>query len=123
MKVRLTEISRIFKKVPRGFAMSANQQCSGMTHSNSLSNFLPLRWTHWQVGMFNYPRIMGYLHRPITVRLSDDESKPLAGEARESALREGWAREVGTLPVDDVPKRCSATRTTITALPRCSPAF
>jgi hypothetical protein len=69
------------------------------------TNFLPLRWTNWQVGLFDYPPIMGYLHRPITVRLSDDEAKPLTGEARVTALREGWSRAVGTLPIDDAPTR------------------
>lgn len=63
--------------------------------------FLPLRWTNWQVDLFDNPPIMGYLHRPITVRLRDEHDKPLTGEARDTALREGWQRAVGTLPIDD----------------------
>lgn len=69
------------------------------------TNFLPLRWTNWQVGLFDYPPIMGYLHRPITVRLTDDESNPLTDDARVAALRAGWARAVGTLAVDEAPMR------------------
>ncbi|HEY4294428.1 type VI lipase adapter Tla3 domain-containing protein, partial [Luteibacter sp.] len=69
------------------------------------TDFLPLRWTNWQVDLFDNPPIMGYLHRPVTVRLRDQDDKPLTGEAQVAALREGWTRAVGTLPIDDVPSR------------------
>jgi hypothetical protein len=69
------------------------------------TNFLPLRWTNWQVDLFDNAPIMGYLHRPITVRLRDEHEQPLTDEARTAALRTGWTRAVGTLPIDDVPSR------------------
>ncbi|HEY4292196.1 type VI lipase adapter Tla3 domain-containing protein, partial [Luteibacter sp.] len=69
------------------------------------TDFLPLRWTNWQVDLFDNPPIMGYLHRPVTVRLRDKDDKPLTGEAQVAALRAGWTRAVGTLPIDDVPSR------------------
>jgi hypothetical protein len=69
------------------------------------TTYLPLRWTNWQVAHFDRAPLMGYLHRPITVRLRDDQDRPLGAEARIAALREGWQRAVGTLPVDELPTR------------------
>lgn len=69
------------------------------------TNYLPLRWTEWQIDLFDRAPLLGYLHRPITVRLRDDEDKPFDIDATTAALTAGWERAVGTLPAGEVPVR------------------
>ncbi|WP_176167837.1 MULTISPECIES: DUF2875 family protein [Rhodanobacteraceae] len=69
------------------------------------TNYLPLRWTEWQIDLFDRAPLLGYLHRPITVRLRDDEDKPFDIDAATAALTAGWERAVGTLPAGEAPVR------------------
>lgn len=64
------------------------------------TNYLPLRWTDWQVRHFDKAPVMGYLHRPVTVRLRDEHGRLLSSEAQTAALSAGWQRALGTLPMD-----------------------
>lgn len=67
--------------------------------------YIPVRWTTWQVARFDNAPLLGYLHRPIDVKLTDDDGKPLAKSARVAAFKAGWAAAVETLEPAMEPKR------------------
>lgn len=67
--------------------------------------YIPVRWTNWQVKQFDSAPVIGYLHRPIDVKLTDSEGKPLSKTAQIAALRSGWTAAVDTLPQAEQPKR------------------
>jgi hypothetical protein len=67
--------------------------------------YIPVRWTTWQVKQFDDAPLIGYLHRPIDVKLTNDEGKPLAKPEQIAALETGWISAVGTLEPTTQPKR------------------
>ncbi|QBG91388.1 type VI lipase adapter Tla3 domain-containing protein [Xanthomonas oryzae] len=62
------------------------------------SPYLPVRWARWQVQQFDESPLLGYLHRPVHVPLTDEQGKPLKRAAQVEALRKGWAQAVSALP-------------------------
>ncbi|WP_033008249.1 type VI lipase adapter Tla3 domain-containing protein, partial [Xanthomonas oryzae] len=69
------------------------------------SVYLPVRWARWQVQQFDESPLLGYLHRPVHVPLTDDQGNPLKRAAQVAALRKGWAQAVSALPEDAKPTR------------------
>ncbi|MFM2463958.1 DUF2875 family protein [Paraburkholderia sp. RL17-368-BIF-A] len=56
----------------------------------------PVRWTEWQFKEYDEAPVVGYLERPVQVRLADNHGAPLREQTQAAALREGWQRLVGT---------------------------
>ncbi|MGS0539199.1 type VI lipase adapter Tla3 domain-containing protein [Xanthomonas oryzae pv. oryzicola] len=69
------------------------------------SPYLPVRWARWQVQQFDESPLLGYLHRPVHVPLTDEQGKPLKRAGQVEALRKGWAQAVSALPEDAKPTR------------------
>jgi hypothetical protein len=69
------------------------------------SPYLPVRWTTWQVGQFDGAPLLGYLHRPVNVKLTDEHGQPLKAAAQAIALKTAWAQAVAGLPQGREPKR------------------
>ncbi|KWZ39896.1 hypothetical protein WS72_18705 [Burkholderia savannae] len=67
--------------------------------------YIPVRWTTWQVKQFDNAPLLGYLHRPIDVKLADAHGKPLKTAQQAQALKAGWQQAVDTLPTGETPKR------------------
>ncbi|HEM7849809.1 DUF2875 family protein [Burkholderia multivorans] len=67
--------------------------------------YIPVRWTTWQVKQFDDAPLLGYLHRPVDVKLTDDHGQPLKTAAQAAALKAGWEQAVATLPDGKEPKR------------------
>jgi hypothetical protein len=67
--------------------------------------YIPVRWTTWQLKQFDQAPLLGYLHRPVNVRLTDDHGKLLKTTAQAEALKAGWAQAVSALPGASEPKR------------------
>ncbi|PRF77272.1 hypothetical protein C6Q12_10600 [Burkholderia multivorans] len=67
--------------------------------------YIPVRWTTWQVKQFDDAPLLGYLHRPVDVKLTDDHGQPLKAAAQAAALKAGWEQAVATLPDGKQPKR------------------
>lgn len=67
--------------------------------------YIPVRWTTWQIKQFDNAPLLGYLHRPVNVRLTDDHGKLLKTAAQAEALKAGWAQAVSALPEASEPKR------------------
>ncbi|PNR54660.1 hypothetical protein LA07_16385, partial [Xanthomonas oryzae pv. oryzae] len=62
-------------------------------------------WARWQVQQFDESPLLGYLHRPVHVPLTDEQGKPLKRAGQVEALRKGWAQAVSALPEDAKPTR------------------
>ncbi|OLK02295.1 hypothetical protein IXO222_02325, partial [Xanthomonas oryzae pv. oryzae] len=69
------------------------------------SPYLPVRWARWQLQQFDESPLLGYLHRPVHVPLTDAQGKPLKRAGQVEALRKGWAQAVSALPEDAKPTR------------------
>ncbi|QGH66201.1 DUF2875 domain-containing protein [Xanthomonas oryzae pv. oryzicola] len=69
------------------------------------SPYLPVRWARWQLQQFDESPLLGYLHRPVHVPLTDEQGKPLKRAGQVEALRKGWAQAVSALPEDAKPTR------------------
>jgi len=69
------------------------------------SPYLPVRWTNWQLEEFDEAPRLGYLHRPVHVKLADGEGKPLKRTGQVEAVKEGWAKAMATLPAGTKPVR------------------
>lgn len=69
------------------------------------SPYLPIRWTDWQLKQFDAAPVVGYLHRPIDIKLTDEHGKPLDRLARRTLLQKGWQQALATLPEGERPKR------------------
>lgn len=64
------------------------------------TEFLPVRWTKWQVKEFDEAPLLGYLHRPIEIKLTDDHGKQLKRTQQVAALQKGWKDAMARLPID-----------------------
>ncbi|RBD87821.1 hypothetical protein BRM08_00415, partial [Xanthomonas oryzae pv. oryzae] len=69
------------------------------------SPYLPVRWARWQLQQFDESPLLGYLHRPVHVPLTDEQGKPLKRAGQVEALRKGWAQAVSALSEDAKPTR------------------
>jgi hypothetical protein len=69
------------------------------------SPYIPVRWTTWQLKEFDDAPLIGYLHRPVDVRLTNAGGKPLDSAAQTAALKAGWEQAVATLSAGSEPKR------------------
>ena len=69
------------------------------------SPYIPVRWTTWQVKAFDEAPLLGYWHRPVSVKLIDPHGKPLRGPEQAEALKAGWEQALATLPDGQKPKR------------------
>ncbi|MFM0116113.1 type VI lipase adapter Tla3 domain-containing protein [Paraburkholderia nemoris] len=62
---------------------------------------LPSRWARWQLEEFDAAPLLGYLHRPVAIRLTDGSGQPLKGTARTVAVRDGWQAVRAQLPAGE----------------------
>ncbi|WP_028223615.1 type VI lipase adapter Tla3 domain-containing protein [Paraburkholderia oxyphila] len=69
------------------------------------SPYLPVRWTDWQLLQFDVAPRLGYLHRPVQVKLTGDDGKPLKRAGQVTRLQEGWKQALATLPDGTQPSR------------------
>ncbi len=65
----------------------------------------PVRWTDWQVRQFDESPVLGYIDRPVSVRLTDEHGHALREKDQASALRDGWSRVVSPGHAATVPRR------------------
>jgi hypothetical protein len=63
-----------------------------MTRQLPADSYIPVRWTHWQLKQFDAAPLLGYLHRPVNVRLTDDKDRPLKTAHQAAALKAGWKK-------------------------------
>jgi hypothetical protein len=59
---------------------------------------LPSRWARWQLEEFDAAPLLGYLHRPVAIRLTDANGHPLKGTALTNAVHDGWQAVRAQLP-------------------------
>jgi hypothetical protein len=69
------------------------------------SPFLPVRWANWQIEEFDEAPLLGYLHRPVEIKLTDDNGKELKRTQQVAALLAGWKKAMATLPTGTKPSR------------------
>ncbi len=67
--------------------------------------YIPVRWTTWQLKQFDDAPLLGYLHRPVDVKLTDDHGQALKTTAQVIAMKAGWEQAMATLADDQEPKR------------------
>ncbi len=67
--------------------------------------YIPVRWTNWQLKQFDAAPLLGYLHRPVNVMLTDDKGRPLKAALQALALKAGWETAVSALAENVEPKR------------------
>ncbi len=61
--------------------------------------WFPIPWSRYQFAAFDRLPTLGYLHRPVFVKMADAEGKPLTRrDEREAALATGWQQALQTLP-------------------------
>lgn len=56
----------------------------------------PVRWTKWQFQEYDDAPVVGYLERPVPVRLTDDHGAPLREQRQTTAFQEGWQKLIGS---------------------------
>ncbi|CAB3809078.1 hypothetical protein LMG28688_06916 [Paraburkholderia caffeinitolerans] len=61
-------------------------------------SWFPARWARWQLDEFDREPMLGYLHKPVAVRLTDANGQPLKAAAKDAAMREGWEKVQAQLP-------------------------
>lgn len=67
--------------------------------------YIPVRWTNWQLEQFDSAPLLGYIHRPVDIKLTDDHGQPLKTALQAEALKAGWEQAVAALPDNKEPKR------------------
>ena len=67
--------------------------------------WLPVRWAEHQVKEFDAAPMLGYLHRPIKVAMSDETGKRLKPALQVKALQGAWLKALNTLPEGAAPVR------------------
>jgi hypothetical protein len=67
--------------------------------------YFPVRWTTWQLAQFDNAPLLGYLHRPVDIKLTDEHGSPLKTALQAEALKVGWERAVDSLRVGTKIKR------------------
>ncbi len=67
--------------------------------------WFPVPWSKTQLEQFDKMATLGYIHRPVFVKTTDEHGKPLARrDARQKALIEGLQEALHTLPEAERPK-------------------
>ncbi|BDT58877.1 hypothetical protein MasN3_23710 [Massilia varians] len=67
--------------------------------------WFPVPWSKTQLEQFDKMATLGYIHRPVFVKTTDEHGKPLARrDARQKALLEGLQEALRTLPEAERPK-------------------
>jgi hypothetical protein len=69
------------------------------------SPYIPVRWTSSQLKHFEQAPMLGYLHRPVEIKLTDEQGQPLKTAAEADALKVGWEQALATLADGEEPKR------------------
>jgi len=63
--------------------------------------WFPVPWNTQQLEQFDKLPTLGFLHRPVFVKMTDVDGKPLEHTTdRQTALQEGWKAALETLPQD-----------------------
>ncbi|WP_186124528.1 type VI lipase adapter Tla3 domain-containing protein [Burkholderia gladioli] len=88
-------------RVPELLAETANKGPSIFTPGV----WTPVRWTDWQLQQFDASPILGYIERPVGVRLTDEHSAPLREKDQAAALHEAWSRLVAANAPETKPAR------------------
>jgi hypothetical protein len=61
--------------------------------------WFPVPWNTFQLKQFDNMPTLGFIHRPVFVKMTDEHGKPLNGrDKRESTLLAGWHEALKTLP-------------------------
>ncbi|SFU40617.1 Protein of unknown function [Pseudoduganella namucuonensis] len=61
--------------------------------------WFPVPWSHEQLAAFDRLPTLGYLHRPVFVKMINDRGEPLTRRAdREAALQKGWQQAALAVP-------------------------
>lgn len=67
--------------------------------------WFPVPWSKLQLEQFDRMATLGYIHRPVFVKTTDEHGKPLARrDARQKALVDGLQETLRTLPEAERPK-------------------
>ncbi len=67
--------------------------------------WFPIPWNREQLDTFDRLPTLGYLHRPVFVKMTDENGQPLTRRTdREKALQDGWQQALQTLPEAQRPK-------------------
>lgn len=69
------------------------------------SNYLPIRWTDWQIKQFDRMPILGYLHRPVRIALTKPDGLPMRDRERLASVQAAWHQALATLPEGVKPQR------------------
>jgi hypothetical protein len=69
------------------------------------SNYLPVRWTDWQLKQFDRAPLLGYLHRPVRIPLTHEVGKPMRMAEQVASLSAAWQAALQTLPEGQKPVR------------------
>ncbi len=67
--------------------------------------WLPVRWAEHQIKEFDAAPMLGYLHRPIKVAMTDETGKKLKPALQVKALQGAWLKALNTLPEGAAPVR------------------
>ena len=67
--------------------------------------WLPVRWAEHQIKEFDAAPMLGYLHRPIKVVMTDETGKKLKPALQVKALQGAWLKALNTLPEGTAPVR------------------
>ncbi|MBD8557324.1 type VI lipase adapter Tla3 domain-containing protein [Pseudomonas lactis] len=67
--------------------------------------WLPVRWAEHQIKEFDAAPMLGYLHRPIKVAMTDETGKKLKPALQVKALQGAWLKALNTLPEGTAPVR------------------
>lgn len=62
------------------------------------TNYLPIRWTDWQLRQFDRAPILGYLHRPVRIALTRPDGSKMRGIEKTNSVKAAWHQALGTLP-------------------------
>lgn len=88
-------------KLPELWAEISNKGPGNFTPSN----YLPIRWTDWQLKQFDRMPILGYLHRPVRIALTHPDGKPMREMEKVASVQAAWHQALGTLPEGGKPQR------------------
>jgi hypothetical protein len=69
------------------------------------SNYLPVRWTDWQLKQFDRAPLLGYLHRPVRIPLTREDGKPMRVSEQVASFSAAWQSALQMLPEGQKPVR------------------
>ena len=69
------------------------------------TRWLPVRWAEHQIKEFDAAPMLGFLHRPIKVPMTDDNGKRLKPALQVKAVQSAWLKALNTLPEGAAPVR------------------